>query len=208
MNTFDEALKRFKTDGLFIYRNASLDTDNIKALQKSLRKLDPKKTYQFHLIDVRLVPKTSRYFVVHGVEKLEKELLAILAPKLAWSSIKIERVYFQQDSEEKCYLSECFYAVLFEHLMQYKALTVLSLDPFSLDITGYTHLFHNFLAKNTSLKDLYLGITAGQSIYDFIDLRLALSTHRGLKQVNFENAKRDFINWVRFPILALSLIHI
>ncbi|MFM2322907.1 MAG: hypothetical protein RLZZ225_1060 [Pseudomonadota bacterium] len=199
MNTFDEALRQFKRDGSFIYQNASLDVDNIKALQKSLEELDSTKTYQFHLNGVELLtPKDAQHrFFSRDKFEFEKELLGILASKLSWSSIKIERVYFQQTSETTHHLSEDFHRRLLVHLMPHKTLTALSLDTFCLTAEG-CKLLIDFLAKNAYLQYLSLGLTVRKSLEspepDWKELGLALAAHRRLTQVNFENTELNNSN--------------
>ncbi len=118
--------------------------------------------------------------------KFEKELLSVLKSRLAWSSIKIEGVYFQQGPERKHYLSARFHRPLLSHLMRLNSLTTLSLDPFFLS-EGRV-LLDNFLTGNMSLRYLSLGLTAGGTA-DWEKLGLNLAKHSRLIQANFGNTE-------------------
>ena len=118
--------------------------------------------------------------------KFEKELLSVLKSRLAWSSIKIEGVYFQQGPERKHYLSARFHRPLLSHLMRLDSLTTLSLDPFFLS-EGRV-LLDNFLTGNMSLRYLSLGLTAGGTA-DWEKLGLNLAKHSRLIQANFGNTE-------------------
>ncbi len=112
------------------------------------------------------------------------ELRSVFQSGLAWSSIKIERVYFQQGSEGKYYLSDGFYGPLLCHLREHNSLTSLSLNPFFLD-EGIKSL-GKFLTKNMHLQNLSLGLTAGGPA-DWEELGSKLTKHPGLKKANFES---------------------
>lgn len=241
MNAFDDALKRFKRQGCFIYQDACLSADNLEKLKASLVELDLSHTYQFHfyLINVRLDPQTNQVAplprrqstrtsrsnsssssegasgssngaisyrdvvwaerleqfeqpvqaqveseLTRSRDKFEKELLSVLKSRLAWSSIKIEGVYFKEGSEERHYLSAGFHRPLLSHLTRHDSLTALSLEPFFLSEGGA--LLGNFLTGNMNLQDLSLGLTGGKpAVWEELGLKLA--KHPGLTQANFEN---------------------
>ena len=128
-----------------------------------------------------------------------KELLSVFQSGLAWCSIKIERVYFQEGAEEKDYLTIDFHRRLLIHLTQHHTLTTLSLAPFLLH-QGSVSL-GTFLSKNRYLHELSLGLTAGKLI-DWEDLGLKLAEHPALKQVNFENTALNDVNCLGLLALA------
>lgn len=194
MDTFNKALEQFKTNGRFIYQDACLSADNLEKLKASLVELDLSHTYQFHLSDVKLLTSRKPQGISFFRREFEDKILDILVSKLAWSSIKIERVSFQQDAETRHYLSEDFHRRLLVRLMPHRTLKALSLDVFCL--TKESELLINFLSKNAQLENLSLELTVNENSDrpGWEKLGLALAEHRRLTQVNFENTKLNNAN--------------
>jgi hypothetical protein len=128
-----------------------------------------------------------------------KELRSVFQSGLAWNSIKIERVYFQQGSEGKYYLNDSFHGPLLSHLSGHNSLASLSLNPFFLG-EGIKPL-GKFLTKNTHLQNLSLGLTAGGPA-DWEELGSELAKHPRLIQANFENTVLNNANCSGLLILA------
>ncbi len=128
-----------------------------------------------------------------------KELRSVFQSGLAWNSIKIERVYFQQGSEGKYYLNDSFHRPLLSHLSGHNSLASLSLNPFFLG-EGIKPL-GKFLTKNTHLQNLSLGLTAGGPA-DWEELGSELAKHSRLIQANFENTVLNNANCSGLLILA------
>jgi hypothetical protein len=124
-------------------------------------------------------------------DEFANELLSVFQSELAWRSIKIERVYFQQGPEEKNYLDVDFHRLLLIHLAQHDSLKTLSLAPFLLN-KGSVSL-GNFLTRNAYLQYLSLGLTAGK-LLDWENLGLKLAKPPGLKKANFKNTALNNAN--------------